>query len=24
VLRDYGMNERREQAPGDSNAAWGI
>jgi heme-degrading monooxygenase HmoA len=24
VLRDYGMTERREQAPQDSNAAWGL
>lgn len=24
VIRDYGMNERRDQAPADSNAAWGI
>lgn len=22
VIRDYGMHERREQAPGDSNLAW--
>jgi heme-degrading monooxygenase HmoA len=24
VLRDYGMTERREQAPADSNALWGL
>ena len=24
VIRDYGMAERREQAPEDSNAAWGL
>jgi heme-degrading monooxygenase HmoA len=24
VIRDYGMNERREQAPADSNASWGL
>lgn len=24
VLRDYGMAERRDQAPVDSNAAWGL
>jgi len=24
VLRDYGMAERRDQAPADSNAAWGL
>ena len=24
VLRDYGMEERREQAPADSNAQWGL
>lgn len=24
VLRDYGPAERRDQAPADSNAAWGI
>lgn len=24
VMRDYGMAERREQAPADSNAAWGL
>jgi heme-degrading monooxygenase HmoA len=24
VLRDYGMNEQREQAPGDSKAVFGV
>lgn len=24
VLRDYGLAERRDQAPADSNAAWGV
>lgn len=24
VIRDYGMTERREQAPADSNALWGL
>lgn len=24
VIRDYGKAERREQAPADSNAAWGL
>ena len=24
VIRDYGMAERRDQAPADSNAIWGI
>ena len=24
VLRDYGKTERRDQAPEDSNAAWGL
>jgi hypothetical protein len=24
VLRDYGMTERREEAPADSNALWGL
>ena len=24
ILRDYGMTERRDQAPVDSNAAWGL
>lgn len=24
VIRDYGMHERRDQAPVDSNAAWGL
>jgi heme-degrading monooxygenase HmoA len=24
VLRDYGMAERRDEAPADSNAAWGL
>ena len=24
VLRDYGMTERRDQAPDDSNALWGL
>ncbi len=24
VIRDYGMAERRDQAPADSNAAWGL
>jgi len=24
VLRDYGMTERREQAPADSTALWGL
>ena len=24
VLRDYGMAERREEAPADSNALWGL
>lgn len=24
VLRDYGRDERREQAPADSNALWGL
>lgn len=24
VIRDYGMTERRDQAPADSNAHWGL
>jgi heme-degrading monooxygenase HmoA len=24
VMRDYGMTERRDQAPADSNALWGL
>ncbi|MBR0653315.1 antibiotic biosynthesis monooxygenase [Roseomonas terrae] len=24
VIRDYGMSERRDEAPADSNAAWGL
>jgi len=24
ILRDYGMTERREEAPADSNALWGL
>jgi hypothetical protein len=24
VLRDYGRDERREEAPADSNALWGL
>lgn len=24
VIRDYGMEERRDQAPADSNARWGL